>query len=99
MTAFRTGYPRSQLSRCKLTARCVSPIAASAPCCRKARGLPSPFRPRPVRQGLTASFGVTQWRPGETPRSLLLRADQLPHHTKAEGRNRVVQDRGATLPG
>lgn len=57
------------------------------------------LRVAPLQQRLTACFGVAQWRPGETPGSLLQRADQLLYRAKAEGRNRVVQDRGATLPG
>jgi diguanylate cyclase (GGDEF)-like protein len=50
------------------------------------------LRVGPVEHTFTASFGVAQWRPGETPGSLLQRADKLLYRAKAEGRNRVVSD-------
>jgi PleD family two-component response regulator len=50
------------------------------------------MRVAPLEQPLTASFGVAQWRPGETPGSLLQRADKLLYRAKAEGRNRIVHD-------
>ena len=38
---------------------------------------------------LTASIGVTLWRPGESPEVALGRADQAMYQAKSEGRNRV----------
>lgn len=49
----------------------------------------------PIEQQLTASFGVAQWRFGETPGSLMQRADKLLYRAKEEGRNRVVHDTDA----
>lgn len=41
---------------------------------------------------MTASFGVTQMRPGDTPESMLKRADECLYEAKQTGRNRVVLD-------
>ncbi len=41
---------------------------------------------------VTASFGVTQQQPGETPQSLLQRADSLLYEAKAGGRNRTLPE-------
>ena len=41
-------------------------------------------------QRLTASFGVTQYRPGETLEELVNRSDQALYRAKNMGRNRVV---------
>ncbi|MBP1628618.1 MAG: diguanylate cyclase protein [Holophagaceae bacterium] len=38
---------------------------------------------------VTASFGLTQWRPGESAAELLARADEAMYQAKAKGRNRV----------
>lgn len=38
---------------------------------------------------ITASFGVTQWRPGESISQLLMRADKALYKAKLSGRNRV----------
>jgi diguanylate cyclase (GGDEF)-like protein/PAS domain S-box-containing protein len=40
---------------------------------------------------LTASFGVTEIQPGDTPETMLRRADRALLHAKAKGRNCVVQ--------
>ena len=53
------------------------------------------MRVAPLEAGVTASFGVAQWRPGETPGSLLQRADKLLYRAKADGRNRVASDAAA----
>ena len=39
--------------------------------------------------GVTASFGVAQWQPGQSLRGLVQYADQLLYRAKALGRNRV----------
>ncbi len=39
---------------------------------------------------MTVSFGVAQYFPGESPASLLARADQALYQAKREGKNRVV---------
>jgi diguanylate cyclase len=41
---------------------------------------------------ITASFGVSQWRPGETPAQLVKRADVNLYSSKSLGRNRVTAD-------
>ncbi len=50
---------------------------------------------RPIRemggQCLTASFGVTELQPGDTPETILRRADRALLQAKDAGRNRVVQ--------
>jgi len=43
-----------------------------------------------VRSGVTASFGVTQFRPDDTFETLLKRVDDALYATKAAGRNRVM---------
>ena len=40
---------------------------------------------------LTASFGVTELQPGDTPESMFRRADRAVYKAKAMGRNTVVQ--------
>ena len=42
---------------------------------------------------LTASFGVSQWRPGEGYGKLFARADEALYQAKRSGRNRVVSSR------
>jgi diguanylate cyclase len=39
---------------------------------------------------ITASFGVSQWRPGERPLQLVKRADDNLYRSKSQGRNRVT---------
>lgn len=41
---------------------------------------------------ITASFGVSQWRPGERPLQLVKRADDNLYRAKSQGRNRVTAD-------
>jgi len=41
---------------------------------------------------VTASFGIAQWKPGETMTDLLSRADRATYLAKANGRNRVEVD-------
>jgi diguanylate cyclase (GGDEF)-like protein len=55
----------------------------------KLRGLieQNPF---PVVGRITSSFGVTQFDPGDSMRSILERADKALYAAKAEGRNRVI---------
>jgi diguanylate cyclase (GGDEF)-like protein len=49
--------------------------------------------------GLTASFGVTTYQLGDTPETLVRRADMGLYKAKASGRNRVeVVSAGVTLP-
>ena len=43
---------------------------------------------------VTASFGVTQFFPEDTPESFIERADQALYQAKAAGRNRVIDERG-----
>ncbi len=40
-------------------------------------------------QGLTASFGVTEWLPSDSKESIITRADKALYQSKREGRNRV----------
>ncbi len=48
---------------------------------------------------VTASFGVTSYQPGDTPETLVRRADMGLYKAKAGGRNRVeVVTAGVTLP-
>jgi len=42
-------------------------------------------------RAITASFGVTEIQPGDTPETMLRRADRALLQAKAKGRNRVVQ--------
>jgi diguanylate cyclase (GGDEF)-like protein len=49
-------------------------------------------------QRVTASFGVTEIQPGDTPATMLARADRALYEAKAHGRNTVVQ-LGAGLGG
>ena len=42
-------------------------------------------------RAITASFGVTEIQPGDTPETMLHRADRALLLAKAEGRNRVIQ--------
>ncbi|MFM9776489.1 diguanylate cyclase domain-containing protein, partial [Streptomyces galilaeus] len=42
---------------------------------------------------ITASFGVAQFLPTDTPETLLQRADEKLYEAKTVGRNRVVIDR------
>jgi hypothetical protein len=42
-------------------------------------------------QCITASFGVTELQPGDTPETMLRRADRALLRAKDEGRNRVIQ--------
>ena len=48
--------------------------------------------PQPVMEGnvVTASFGVTEIQPGDTPESMLRRADRALLEAKSLGRNLVV---------
>jgi diguanylate cyclase (GGDEF)-like protein len=50
-------------------------------------------RPHPTLDGkcVTASFGVTELQPGDTPETMLRRADRALLQAKDEGRNAVVQ--------
>ncbi len=49
--------------------------------------------PQPAMDGraLTASFGVTEVQPGDTPETMLRRADRALLTAKSQGRNQVVQ--------
>jgi diguanylate cyclase (GGDEF)-like protein len=40
-------------------------------------------------RGVTASMGLAEWKPGETPTELVRRADQALYAAKTSGRNRV----------
>ncbi|MDA8743357.1 diguanylate cyclase [Rubripirellula amarantea] len=42
-------------------------------------------------ESVTASFGVTEFQPGDTPESVLARADRALLKAKDNGRNRVIQ--------
>ncbi len=42
---------------------------------------------------ITASFGLSEWQPGERYESLFMRADRALYQAKLEGRNRVVAER------
>jgi diguanylate cyclase (GGDEF)-like protein len=44
------------------------------------------------RIAITTSFGIAEWQPGESPESLMQRADQALYRAKAQGRNCVVLD-------
>jgi diguanylate cyclase len=43
-----------------------------------------------VISSITASFGVSQLVPGETPEKLIERTDQALYQAKESGRNRVI---------
>lgn len=45
-------------------------------------------KPKPLK--ITASFGMAQHRPGESPEAVLERADKALYSAKANGRNRLV---------
>lgn len=49
--------------------------------------------PQPALQGncMTASFGVTEMQGGDSPETMLRRADRALYQAKEDGRNRVVQ--------
>jgi diguanylate cyclase (GGDEF)-like protein len=47
------------------------------------------LRPPPLPYDLSASFGVASYEAGDTPRSLLARADEALYAAKRAGRNRV----------
>ena len=49
--------------------------------------------PQPAlnNRGITASFGVTELQPGDTPETMLRRADRALLQAKDQGRNQVVQ--------
>ena len=44
----------------------------------------------PIQEQVTASLGVTEYRPDESPRSLLKRVDDALYSVKESGRNRVA---------
>lgn len=44
----------------------------------------------PIQEQVTASLGVTEYRPDESPRSLLKRVDDALYRVKESGRNRVA---------
>ena len=46
----------------------------------------------PLETRVTASFGITQYRPGDTFERLVKRADEALYATKAAGRNRVMTE-------
>ena len=48
-------------------------------------------QPRMDGRAVTASFGVTEIQPGDTPETMLRRADRALLEAKAKGRNTVVQ--------
>ena len=48
-------------------------------------------QPKMQGRSITASFGVTEIQPGDTPETMLRRADRGLLEAKARGRNRVVQ--------
>lgn len=50
------------------------------------------FTALPLHVGITASFGVAEWRPGEDLSSLLQRADLMVYAAKQAGRNRLNVD-------
>ena len=45
----------------------------------------------PSLSGITVSFGLAQFEPGEPIDKLIIRADNLLYQAKAEGRNRTVR--------
>ena len=60
-------------------------------------------QPRMGGRSVTASFGVTEIQPGDTPETMLRRADRALLMAKAKGRNKVVQlgtgvDPARTIP-
>ncbi len=54
------------------------------------RELLSNLKLPPLKTGVTASFGITQYRPDDTLESLVNRADAALYAAKAAGRNRVM---------
>jgi len=44
----------------------------------------------PIPEAVTISLGVAAYRPGDTPDSLVRRADDALYRAKAQGRNCVV---------
>ncbi|WP_242523084.1 GGDEF domain-containing protein [Thiocystis minor] len=71
-------------------------LLASSEAAERLRVQIAQLRPLEADFRVTASFGVTELRPGETAETLLIRADDLLYRAKAEGRNRVIAEaRGA----
>ena len=56
------------------------------------RALAATPQPALSNTKMTASFGVTDIQPGDTPETMLKRADEALYEAKESGRNRVVQD-------
>lgn len=55
------------------------------------RNLACTSQPALDHAAMTASFGVTELKPGDTPETMLQRADRALYLAKNQGRNRVVQ--------
>eukprot|EP01093_Parvamoeba_rugata_P019175 TRINITY_DN846_c0_g1_i1.p2 TRINITY_DN846_c0_g1~~TRINITY_DN846_c0_g1_i1.p2 ORF type:complete len:503 (+),score=98.31 TRINITY_DN846_c0_g1_i1:5181-6689(+) len=51
-----------------------------------------PFKFKQEKVTITASFGATSFREGDTPETVFERADSLLYKAKSSGRNRVVTD-------
>ena len=71
--------------------------AGKSTICRVAEGLVRPSAGRIVIDGvgtISCSFGVAQFEEGDTPDTLMARADEAMYEAKVQGRNRVAAAAG-----
>ena len=70
--------------------------------CRKAEVIRRELQNLPLSvlngNNMTASFGVTELQPGDTPETMLRRADRALYEAKESGRNRVIHIGGDARP-
>jgi diguanylate cyclase (GGDEF)-like protein len=59
----------------------------------------TPVRRREGTLYFTVSLGVAQWRPGESPRALMGRADEALHAARYPGGDRMEVANGQARPG
>lgn len=67
-----------------------TPIQAALGACERIRSTIEAMRFPEISHPVTASFGVTERLPSDTPQMFIKRADRALYRAKAEGRNRVV---------
>ena len=73
----------------------LTPNCDNATASRRAEAIRAALEKTPLaslkNESITASFGVTEFQPGDTPESVLARADRALLKAKDNGRNRVIQ--------